>query len=116
MTSSRKNPWVPDIFAGALVALLASLILFISEDTLLAKNTTEDSPAIYNDALEALSENQEPEVGTDINNEATVSNKDKKFLGAIHDYEEALKTFTIEEYPLYYAMTQNNLGGAFLHV
>jgi len=42
-----------------------------------------------------------------------VRDKDKNLAEAIDAYEEALRVYTLEEYPVDYAMIQNNLGAAY---
>ena len=39
--------------------------------------------------------------------------KESNLEKAIYAYQEVLKIYTVESYPIYYAATQNNLGNAY---
>ena len=52
-------------------------------------------------------------LGTAYRTLSEVRDKEENLTKAIRAYEEALKIYTVEKYPVDYAMTQNNLGTAY---
>ena len=129
-----NNPWVIAIsmfISGAILSFLlryrkdkiAKNILTTSinnADIFLEKNMTEDALAIYNNLLKVISEKKYPKIYAHIKNSegicyynlAIISNKEDNLIKSIRAYEEALKIYTVEKYPLDYKGVMSNLERA----
>jgi len=131
-----NNPWLVGIIGGAIGAVLAGIILYYlfehrkqkisktilmtfinNADKLLGKNMTQDALKIYKDMLKVVSGKKEPGVYGHIkNNEgicycnlAILLNKEENLTKAIRAYEEALKIYTVEKYPLFHKTIMSNM-------
>ena len=72
-------------------------------------NVLEETIAIFSDVPEALFK-----LGTRAYDIGTIDLEKAAFMKtAIRAYDEALKVYTLERFPMDYAMTQNNLGVAY---
>jgi tetratricopeptide (TPR) repeat protein len=136
MTFDLNNPWLIGIVCGAFGAIIAGIVLYYlfeyrkektlkatrmtiinSADSFLEKNMNHDALEIYKSMLEIVSEGKDPEIYAHIkNNEgicydnlAGISNKEENLTKAIKAYEEALKIYTVEKYPLYHNVVMSNM-------
>ncbi|MEA1995822.1 MAG: tetratricopeptide repeat protein [Campylobacterota bacterium] len=131
-----NNPWLIGIIGGAIGAVLAGIILYYlfeyrkgkitkkiqitsvnNADRLLDKNMTSDALAIYIETLKITSEKEDPNLYAHIKNNEGISyfnlgivrEKEENLTKAIRAYEEALKIYTVEKYPLYHRGVLSNL-------
>ncbi len=131
-----NNPWLVAVVGGAIGAILAGIVLFYwfehraqkkdkialkartnNADELLKKNRTDDALAIYQDMLKTVSVRKYPEIYAHIKHSegmcysalASVSDKEENLTRAIGAFEEALRIYTVERYPLYYEIVMSNM-------
>ena len=138
MIFDQTNPLLVAIISGAIVAIFAWFLHKISEhrkeklskaaimnllnegDELLNKDMSKDALVIYQTILKTTSKDDDPRIYGHIKNNlgicyenfAQVNDKEENHTKAIRAYEEALKIYTVEEYPLYHGIVSSNLGKA----
>ena len=137
--SLLENPWFRGIIGGAIAGLLAGLVLFYlsvsrstkitrtdlmsrvnNADQLLKSDEVGDALLKYEQVLREVSEAKYPDIYAQIKNNqgicyfelARVRDKKKNLTKAIGAYEEALKIYTVERYPLYHEIVASNMRKA----
>ena len=138
-TLFRNNPLLVAIIGTVIGGMVVGIaILYLSEhraekiaktalmadiniaDEFLKRNMTYDALAIYQDTLKTVSVGKYPEIYAHIKSGegvcyyrlANVRDKEENITRAIRAFEEALRIYTVEKYPLYYEIIMSNMRKA----
>jgi len=114
------NEWLERLKANELLKLHDQIVVVeeVYLEDVVSFYSDDSAINIFKEILNTLTQSQFPELlfklGNRANNIAEVDLKKLNYSKiAISSYEEALKVYTIDRFPMDYAMTHNNLGYAY---